>query len=78
MDQHEDTVWEILENMCENSINNESMGMFDQMNVRALMNPKGAQETQGLSSSVDLELMASHLDKVSIIEKKVDELTRHL
>ena len=33
---------------------------------------------QDLSNFVDLELMASRLDKVSIIEKKVDELTRHL
>ena len=78
MGQHEDTVWEILENMCENSINNDSLGLFDRTNARASTNLRGTHETQDLSTSVDLELMASRLDKVSIIEKKVDELTRHL
>ena len=78
MGQHEDMIWEILENICENSLNNESLGVNDRTSTRALTNNWGVHESRGLFASIDLELVASKLDKVSIIEKKVDDITRHL
>ena len=76
MGKHENAIWKILENTTENSINNASMGMFDRTITRASMNTSGTHEAQDLSSSVDMEVVASRLDKVSIIEKKLDDLTR--
>jgi hypothetical protein len=64
--------------MCENSLNNESLGAYDRTTTFTLTNNRGVHKTRGLSTSVDLELLASHLDQVSIINKKVDDITQHL
>jgi hypothetical protein len=71
----EDSAFELFEGMAENSINNASMSVFNRKSSHSHSHT-GVHEAQ--SSSKDLEIVASQLDKVGLIEKKVDEVWKFL